>query len=1197
MAIGVLAIVVCMSGCAGGSAARPDPGRSPQENLRRLAMSESRSRRATPVDVPIPPGIEPEVLRPRPASDRRARLDLAAALQTIAGPEDVETPVAATALDPEQRDRALQHYINGRDAALRNRHLVAITELEKAAAIDRGSPQILRQLARSYLAMNNSLKAAGYYEQLLKLVPGDSETLFILGLAATNRRDFESAVRYLARPRLAGGHFDHDPAAGFLADYMLAAALRQLGYDRAWIELSRSVVDPSLALTGTTSYSGRVESLFRQRAGIWRGIGDAHCRLGRYEEALEAYRQSSRLPAADPEALHPRVLYANLCLGREWGAQLEMLAALGDDPAPVSDRDIRLCEYLARSAGSVQLLAQAAVDRHRAHPDDPSLVRAAAVLLEQHESVQLLREYLNRRPDDLEVASQLLRWLADRDQQAAVALTVALAEARPLLGAAYGDALAMVGLSASGLLAELEALPPTPARAIVNMRLLTYVGADGQAWQVCSDAIESWPDRQALSLGRIELAARLGEPQLLDAAIAEVSQDPDRATWLARSRARRMLEQTDLAVPAAAAATRVAPDDAEAWVELAEAHAQHAARQTDVGARNQHATDAAVSARRALELDPKRQEAYAVLLGLYAPNGLLNDHEKAAEIRVQLMRSNPQSRLEARLAAQRDIANGRFERALERLLVLCDSDPLDLESLNLMVMVWLQMDRADAALNWLDQRLAARPGDPNLLGQWVAAKGQAGGWAAATGRLEQLIDQEPFNEAAQVLLESLYRRGGETRRAVELAEQRLLRRPKGIRRELELAALYLGADMNEPAVPRLQWILEHAEDGTFEILISAVSVAGRLADHGYDPMVLEYVQLIVDRYPDSPLQVYGMGLRSLAQMDRLDDSFDDLAGRAARHARAATGPTVQAADIWRELAAALVESDQPAAAARALRARLDAGPLDPKARQLLVMVTLATDAAADQPQKSIELVSRLADQGPLPVIPGTQGAPTISELLYHASILYSLVGSGEGAERLLRETIRLTPDHAMALNNLGYTRLELGLGDAETKAWIERAYELAPHDSNVLDTVGWLRYKSGRFQGSPEDPGALALIRESLERAGDDSPEVFDHLGDTLWRLGDTEGAVDAWSEAVKMLEDPSRRDGEIQIYELIQTGRWGLLVADPAEIYDRQSGAMLSQAQDKVREAGAGGTPPIARTFQEAGGTDWAGDIRDGRP
>lgn len=1189
------------AGCASTGPTTGDPGHNADDKMIRMAQAEAKSRRLSPLDAPIPPGVEPEVLALRPVTDRRGRLSLDHVLLEVAPPPDPDAGVAATEPpDADAQAEALRLYVRGRDAALQNRHLSAITDLEKAAALDPTSPTILRQLAQSYLAMSNSLKAVRLYERLLEVAPDDSEALFVLGLAATNRRDFERAASFLARPRVSGGSFDHDPAADFLADYMLATSLRQLGYDRAWIELSRSALDLVDDLAGPTIYSGRVESLYRQRARIQRAIGDAHCRLGEYDEALDAYRLSAQLPSAEPEALHPRVLYANLRLGRVWGAQLEMLAAIGTDGSPVSEHDIRLCAYLAETVGSPDVLAEAVIDRHRTSPDDPSLVRAAAVLLSRERSVQLLRDFLDRRPDDLEVFTQLLRWLVDRDRWSAVSVTIAMAGTHPGLGDRYGDALGAVGPGAAPLLEVVEAQPPSPARTLVAARLLTSIGADGRAWRACSEALETWPDDQMLRLQQIECAARLGEPQLLDEAIAAAAAFDDARTWAMRARGRRALGQTEAAVAAAVEASDRAPDDADVWTELARCHLEHGRAVTADETRRQHADNAVIAARRALELVPTLDEPYAILLVLYSPGGLLNDGILADEVEDELMRANPQSRLEARLRSQRNIRNGRYERALERLLVLCDNDPSDLESLQLLVTVWGQLNRLDAALRWLEPRLEDRPGDPSLLAQWVAVSVQRARVDEAMSRVEEVLAAEPVNDAARLLLESLCRRRGDIDRAVTLGEERLLERPRGIRRELELAALYAGAGRDDASVTRLEWILEQTDVANFDLLVSALGVVGRLGDEleGRDELALSYVERIVALYPEAPLQVYGSGLRALAALGPLDERFDELAATAAAHAGGGAGPSLRDAEVWRQLAQALVDADHPAAAGRALRARLRAdAPLDNDARTLLAMVALVTDARANRADDSIKLVEQMVDTAALSRLFGADRPQPRAELFYSISIMYALLGSDTGSEQLLRETIRLDPEHPMALNNLGYTRLEMGMADAETAAWIERAHELSPDNSNVLDTVGWWRYKTGNFEGDHETPGALPLIRESMDQANQESPEVLDHLGDTLWRLGNADGAVKAWSRAAELLNDPERRRQEEQLYIFLQTRQWGLLVADPSEIYHRQHGRILTSVEAKLREAADGGTPDVAPTFREMGMSDWAGDSGDGGP
>ena len=295
-------MAVLLAGCAGGGSLSGSGGDAgslatsevAREKLERLAAREQSRSPRRPAAVAPPPGLEPQVLLP--AEDPRARLPLTEALGEVVSLEadafaPAETDEAAP--DSETIDQALRHYAKGRDAALQSRYLTAVFELEKAAALDPTSPAILRLLARCYLARPNALKAASLYERLLRVDPDDSEALFTLGLAATNRRDFERAAAYLGRPRLHESSFDHDPAAGFLADFMLASSLRNLGYDRASVELSRSLLEglPD-RLEAPSFHVKRFERLYRLRPEIWQAVGDAHCRLEQYERALEAYGRS-----------------------------------------------------------------------------------------------------------------------------------------------------------------------------------------------------------------------------------------------------------------------------------------------------------------------------------------------------------------------------------------------------------------------------------------------------------------------------------------------------------------------------------------------------------------------------------------------------------------------------------------------------------------------------------------------------------------------------------------------------------------------------------------------------------------------------------------------------------------------------------------------------------------------------------------
>ncbi len=1201
----VATAVLVTVGCAGtGGGVSVGNRHGAEQDIRRLAQREAKqtpTRRQRSV-LPVPPGPGEDALSPRPAADVSAWLSTDEALRhnALAAPEQVPAlPRETPDVDNEARDQALWHYAKGRDAALRGRNLVAITELEKAIKLDPASWVVIRQLARSYSAMGNDTRAAGYFQRLLLLEPGDSEALFVLGLAATNRRDFRLAVGFLAGPRLTGAAFDHDPAADCLADFMLASAMRELGYDRAWIELATASIAKLAQLSAPTAYRFRFESLYRQRAEIWRGIGDAYCRLGEHEAALTAYGRSAQLPTTDPQGLPPRVIYANLALGRPWSAQLALIAVIGGEGA-ATEQDIRLCQYVAGHVADVGLLADALVEKQRIRPDDATLVRAAATMLPQQDAASLLRSFLHRRPADLGVLGQLLAWLIDRDERSAVALTVVLAEDHPALAAAYGDELAVVGVSPQRLIDAVRTLPASPARTVVLCRLFVYIGALGPAWTACIGDVERWPLDRGLRLQQIDLAARLEEPQLLATVLADLSELDDGLTWRARARAHRVLGDTEAAVRAAARAVELDSGNAETLVELSTTHLSHAEQIQSLDGRRQHAEDAARAAQHALDLDPTLDDAYAILLGLHAPNAILADRGQVISIHGRIIRDNPDSALAAQLDVSEDVAQGRWEQALERLLVICENDPADRITLQLAITVWTQSRSAADAVAYLDTRLTQRPADPVLLGQCVGLleQDEPDHSEEIVARLELLLQREPSHDTARQLLESVERRHGRVDRAVALAETRLRTRPQGMRRELELAALYAGAERDDQAVRRLQWILDRGDEARFDQLVSAMGVAGRMSDRDeqFNDLVLSFAQRTISRFPEAPLQVYGTGLRAMARAGVIDERFDDLADRAVQFARGGAGSTLREVEIWRQLAQTLVNAGYPAAAGRAVRMRLLAdAPLEVQARTLLAVIALVSDAAAKDAAASVELIEALGLRGWLPRFRGMNEQPQMADVFYEASSIFNMIGDEPGTERLLMETIRHRPDHAMALNNLGYSRLELGRIDDQTVEFIERAHELAPDDSNVLDTVAWMRYKKGLFDDDDETQGAVGLIRRSLEKSADASAEVLDHLGDTLWRLGQLAGAENAWRRAAKMLQDEDRRANLRQVYRMIQERGWGLVVADPKQLYDREYEGLLRGLLEKIEQADAGGDPAVAPTFEEMRVTGSTGEAGDG--
>ena len=146
----------------------------------------------------------------------------------------------------------------------------------------------------------------------------------------------------------------------------------------------------------------------------------------------------------------------------------------------------------------------------------------------------------------------------------------------------------------------------------------------------------------------------------------------------------------------------------------------------------------------------------------------------------------------------------------------------------------------------------------------------------------------------------------------------------------------------------------------------------------------------------------------------------------------------------------------------------------------------------------------------------------------YGAYLYEM-GRFDEAERALRLTIELNPQHAPALNYLGYGLAERGERLDEALALVERALAVDPHNGAYLDSLGWIYFRQGK----------LELAREPLELAAREfpfDPTILDHLGDLYQRVGESELALTAWQRALE--NDPDAAGAiEQKIASLSATG------------------------------------------------------------
>jgi tetratricopeptide (TPR) repeat protein len=211
------------------------------------------------------------------------------------------------------------------------------------------------------------------------------------------------------------------------------------------------------------------------------------------------------------------------------------------------------------------------------------------------------------------------------------------------------------------------------------------------------------------------------------------------------------------------------------------------------------------------------------------------------------------------------------------------------------------------------------------------------------------------------------------------------------------------------------------------------------------------------------------------------------------------------------LSIALAElGDADAAVAAADKAILQAGDLarlETRVRKVWVLHAVGRDDDA------IALGKKLLDEFESPAD--------------RVRIRYALAGAYLGAKKVaeweaeLRAVLDIDPDHAGAGNDLGYHLADQGRNLDEAEQLVRRAIEADRADrrkagdaeldsASYLDSLAWVLFRKGK----------LAEARELIEKAttlseGTVSGEIWDHLGDVCFRLGDRPAAKEAWDKAL----------------------------------------------------------------------------------
>ena len=528
------------------------------------------------------------------------------------------------------------------------------------------------------------------------------------------------------------------------------------------------------------------------------------------------------------------------------------------------------------------------------------------------------------------------------------------------------------------------------------------------------------------------------------------------------------------------------------------------------------------------------------------------------------------------LAAAKDKAG--VEEAASELKKANDAMPTDPAGSSALAQALLRLDRPAEAVTVLERVLEKGRGSsiPLLYGEALERSGRYG---EAEEVYLFLLRQDPENPAVSFALLRVYEKSRQIDKAAALVDAFLRRHPNNVGLKTQYGLLLVRARRFPEAEKVLAEVLK-ADPENRDALRNTASLLAETNRPDEAGAVLKKLQALDPDDPDVPFR-RAMFLLEARKIDDAEKILKDLraelvarkagpAGllqvdgqlayaaylrkdyRAARalvspylEGSASGGANLQAFNLLIQIAR---DENDEAEGLRIARKAEQAGNPSPLVRATLAEFLLKSGKAADVAEGE-KILAELADQdrpGALLVadtfqrmerferaVAVAKGAlekyPEDADLLFRLGASLERDKKGEEAVGVFERLLKVKPEHAAALNYLGYYWADRGEKLEPAREMIQKAVDLDPGNGAYLDSLGWVLYQLDRLDEAEK------YLKEAAVLTPDDAT-IVEHLGDVAVKKGDLPKARDLWKKALTMKPE----DGGKKLEEKLRKAEGG---------------------------------------------------------
>ena len=476
-----------------------------------------------------------------------------------------------------------------------------------------------------------------------------------------------------------------------------------------------------------------------------------------------------------------------------------------------------------------------------------------------------------------------------------------------------------------------------------------------------------------------------------------------------------------------------------------------------------------------------------------------NAFREAADVAAKLLEQQPMNPEYLNVQAIAEIGLGNFDAGRKNLQRILDKDPENKGAQLNLAKLDVRAKQYAAARDRLKQMLAKDPNDPQLmleLGRVATAEGDLNDalrWGTEANRLAP----DSFDAASYLI--DRYLASGKKAEAVDLAlEQSTRHRENLFVMNKQVEVMQVTGDTERARLILKQMSALAQADGSWLTRIARHHLAnGSLNDAAY---VLDKAV----QNDDQNLEAQVM----LAEVQLQKNNLDDVTSRATMLVEA-----LPEADVGHRLLGDVKQRQGDfAAAADHFRQAQTRNPGNAM-NAVMLFGALVADERRDEAHAVLQAYLKEHPDN-------VDANVALAESHMRARDFVA-------AKAAFQTPLRVLPDHPMLLNN--YANVLFELKDPEAVAVARRAYEKAPADPLVNDTLGWLLVNSKQAEEG------LRFLRDARTRDSA-NPEIHYHMAVALNELGRRKEAVTELKSLLETAPASDIRDNALALLQKLQS-------------------------------------------------------------